>query len=97
MKVKCNLCGLKGVSSFDKPSEWHADRFLMISYGFASGNIKFLCRDCICRVFNSLERESRSIERLHKPEIEPKFKTKVEKTKNGGAIRRRPKRTRIKR
>lgn len=74
MKVKCKICGVKGHWDMDKISEFWASRFLVL-HSFSTkpdGNIKFICRDCVSKVLDSLKSESYNIKKLYEPEIKYK-------------------------
>ena len=81
MEVRCKICELKGWYDIDNLSEYYASRFLFISsFAFNGKKSCFICRKCLSRILSSVQSEQYRIDRLYKPEIEPK-ETIVKKIK----------------
>ena len=68
MKLKCKVCGKKGMWDHNKVSEYYSSQLLMISSFIENKNV-FICRKCIARILDNLASESRMIDRLYEPEI----------------------------
>jgi len=70
MRVKCKICGLKGTSSINDISEYHASRFLFVSKFLKNKhNSYYVCRKCVKDILSSLELEQYRIDKLYEPEI----------------------------
>ena len=73
MKVKCEICGLKGFFDDSKVFEFHASRFLFISKFFANDLKSYVvCRKCVRDILSSLESEQHRINGLYEPEVKEK-------------------------
>jgi len=71
MKVKCKICGQKGVQDIEKISEFWASRFIFVILKKKNTSC-YICRDCLKRILGALELEQYRIDCLYKPKIEEK-------------------------